>query len=226
MFYYLGSIVGQTQEEVKTKWGGGDDGETEDPDPVKLQKQKDYRMELLTKAMPFIQKVTQKDFDEKNPFADKEYIKYIMVLGSYTPGYQNYKPDPEDKKGVNEITAEEKEKIKIKMAGDDGKGGKKGEIKKLIKQIKDRHSGNDAIDKEIVKQMTEAENELDSVDAETACDEASMDKLKDARQKLKEKVKDAPEGILQKDDISDLNSIADLIEKIFQYCNLESYRTK
>jgi len=53
-----------------------------------------------------------------------------------------------------------------------------------------------------------------------------MDKLKDARQKLKEKVKDAPEGILQKDDISDLNSIADLIEKIFQYCNLESYRTK
>lgn len=221
MFYYLGSIVGQTKEEVFKKWGGGDDGELKPSED-----QKGYRKELLLKAMPFIQKVTQKDFDEKNPLGDKEYIKYIMILGSYTPGYQNYKPDPEDKKEVKEITADEKGKIKTEMGGKDGKGGKKGEIKLLIKQIKDRHSGNGAIDKEIVKQMTEAENELDSVDPETACDEASMDKLKDARQKLKEKVKDSPEGILQKDDISDLNSIADLIEKIFQYCNLESYRTK
>jgi hypothetical protein len=221
MFYYLGSILGQTQKEIEDKWGGGNYGE-DDPS----EDQKANRKELLLKAMPFIQKVTQKDFDEKNPFADKEYIKYIMVLGSYTPGYQNYRPDPEDKKEVKEITAKEKEKIKIEMAGDDGKGGKKGEIKKLIKSIKDRKRGKgDLIDTEIAKQMTEAENELDSVDAETACDEGSMDKLNTARADIKEKVR-KNKTILNDEDVKDLNAIAELIEQIFNYCSLESYRTK
>ena len=179
MFYYLGMIVGETQADVEEKWGGGKFGE-DNPSGT----QKGYRKELLIKAMPFIERVTQKDFDETNPFEDKEYINYIMILGSYTPGYKNYKPDPKDQVKDEKITPEQYAVI----AEDIGK--KQEEIEALIDAIKGRHTGNGVIDKTITDEMEKAQKELRSVEAKTACDVGSRKQLRDARVDLRQKIKD------------------------------------
>ena len=49
-----------------------------------------------------------------------------------------------------ELTEDDKKAIKIEMVGEKGDTGKKAEINNLIKAIKDRHSGNNDIDKAIV----------------------------------------------------------------------------
>lgn len=211
MFYYLGMIVGETQSEVEAAWGGGEKGEL-DPDAT----QRAYRIQLLQKAMPFIERVTQKDFDDKNPFGDEEYINYIMILGSYTPGFKNYKPDLKDEGGKMEITPEQYKTIGVDM------DKKKKSILDLIKKVKDRHNGNGPIDKAIVKEMADAEMELASVDSETACDINSKKKLNNAAQKLREKVEES-KSVLEADDIKDLNQIGNLIEEIFSYCQEKKY---
>ena len=201
---------------MKGKWGGGDDGETEDPDPVKLKDQQKYRKELLIKAMPFIERVTQKDFDETNPLEDKEYIDYIMILGSYTPGYKNYKPDPKDEEVKEEITPEE-----YAVIGEDI-GEKQKEIKALIIAIKERHKTSSLIDKTITDEMEKAQKELESVEAKTACDVGSRKQLRDARVDLRQKIKDN-KSVLKDEDITDLNKVADVIEYIFDYCDSKKY---
>ena len=75
IFYYLGNIInGETKENVETKWGGGKYGEDAPTD-----EQRAYRKELLVKAMPFIERVTQQDFNEKDPINDKKYMNFVMI---------------------------------------------------------------------------------------------------------------------------------------------------
>jgi len=213
IFYYLGMIVGETQAEVELKWSGKDniDGE-KDPTPD----QKAYRKELLVKAMPFIEKVTQKDFNEKDPIEDKEYMDYIMILASYSPGYKNYKPDPKDKEVEVDITKEQYAVIKEEMEN------RQKEINVLIDQIKARHTGSGPIDKAITAEMEEAQKDLNSVEPQTACDVNSKAKLKDARVDLREKV-NKNKDLLKKEDIEDLGKVADIIGEISNFCNGKKY---
>jgi len=211
MFYYLAMIVNETALELKEKWGGGDDGEG-----VTTDDHKKYRKEILTKAMPFIEKVTQKDFDDTNPGADEEYMKYVQILGSYTPGFKNYKPDPKDEEVEVKITETEYITIGTEMKT------KKDKINDLIDEIIKRHPGNGPIDKIIKDEMGEAKNELNSVDPKTACDVNSKNKLSNAKEKLKDKVNDNKK-FLDPKDITDLEMIADIIDEIFSYCANKSY---
>jgi hypothetical protein len=223
MFYYIGMLLGETENQVREKWGSDEYGNTKD-DPT--DEEKKNRTEYLQKIVPFMERVTGKDFDDKNPGGDKELIKYIMVLGSYTPGYANYKADPEDKTAKPvEITKEEKEAIKKEMEGDDGKGGKKAKINDLIDSIIKRHNGTGPVDTEIVKQMKEAKVDLESVEAETACDTNSMEKLNDSKAELRDKGRKY-KSVLTKDDIDDLDKIANILDEIFLYCGSESYKIK
>jgi hypothetical protein len=210
IFYYLGMIVGETQKDIKEKWGGGEDGET---DPTDVQR--GYRKELLVKAMPFIEKVTQQDFDEKDPLADKKYMNFVMILASYSPGYKNYKPDPKDQVVDNKITDEQKAVIGEAM------GKRKDDIKSLIDAIKGRNAGA-GIQKIIREEMEKAQAELDSVDAKTACDINSQRKLAKAKEELDKKVNDNKK-ILDPKDIEDLGKVADIIDEIFNYCANKSY---
>jgi hypothetical protein len=210
IFYYLGMIVGETQKDIKEKWGGGEDGET---DPTDVQR--GYRKELLVKAMPFIEKVTQQDFDEKDPLADKKYMNFVMILASYSPGYKNYKPDPKDQVVDNKITDEQKAVIGEAM------GKRKDDIKSLIDAIKGRNAGA-GIQKIIKEEMEKAQAELDSVDAKTACDINSQRKLAKAKEELDKKVNDNKK-ILDPKDIEDLGKVADIIDEIFNYCANKSY---
>lgn len=217
MFYYIGMLLGETQKEVREKWGSDEYGETKD-DPT--DEEKKNRTEYLQKIVPFMERVTGKDFDDKNPGGDKELIKYIMVLGSYTPGYENYKADPEDKTAKPvEISKEEKETIKKQMEGE------KTKINDLIDSIIKRHNTSGAVDLEIVKQMKEAKADLASVEPETACDTNSMEKLNDSKSALRNKSRKY-KSILTDEDIADLDSIANILDSIFQYCSLESYKPK
>jgi hypothetical protein len=211
IFYYLGMIVGETQDEVKKKWGGGKDGEDNASGT-----EKEYRTELLVKAMPFIEKVTQKDFNEKDPLGDKEYMNYIMILGSYTPGYKNYKPDPKDKEVEVEITKDQYAVIKGEMEN------RQKEINVLIDQIKARHTGSGPIDKAITAEMEEAQKDLKSVEPQTACDANSKAKLRDSREKLREKV-NKNKDLLKKEDIEDLGKVAEIIGEISNFCNGKKY---
>ena len=142
IFSYLGMIVGETQANVKEKWGGELDKNLDPKDPDATQRA--YREELLVKAMPFIEKVTQQDFNEKDPINDKKYMNFLMILASYSPGYKNYKPDPKEKLVDNKITKEQREVIGVEM------GKRKGEIEALINSIKARHPGG-GIDKMITE---------------------------------------------------------------------------
>jgi hypothetical protein len=210
IFYYLGMIVGETQEEIKKKWGGGEDGEG---DPTNVQR--GYRKELLQKAMPFIEKVTQQDFNENDPLADKKYMNFVMILASYSPGYKNYKPDPKDQVVDNKITDEQKVVIGTEMEK------RKKEIKDLIDAIKNRHPGA-GIDKIIREEMEKAQTELNSVDAKTACDINSQRKLLSAKADLDKKV-ETNKKVLDPKDIEDLGKVADIIDRIFGYCNNQEY---
>ena len=218
IFYYLGTILlGGSAEDVKKKWGGeiGEDGDPMDPDAV----QKEYRVELLKKAMPFIEKVTQRTFNAEDPFGDEDYIKIIMILASYTPGYKNYKPDPKDQIKDKKITPDQYVVIKEDM------GKKQGEIEALINSVKARHTAKGLIDKKITEEMEKAQSELKGIDPSTACDVNAMKKLDFAQEDLKKKIKDYgnDEKVLSKQDIADLTKIADIIENIFNYCDLEEY---
>jgi hypothetical protein len=219
IFYYLGNLLGESDEKVKEKWGGGEDGETEDPDPVKLEKQKAYRLELLQKAMPFIEKVTEKDFDDDDPIGDTEYINYIMVLASYTPGYIDFVPDPKEEVKEVEITEEQYVVIETEMIS------RKKEINALIDLVKSKHLGNGPIDKIITEEMEKAQADLKSVAPKNACDVNSKRKLKKAKKDLADKV-NANKGVLTDDDIKDLGKVADIIVGILSYCNNEEYITK
>ena len=209
IFSYLGMIVGETQANVKEKWGGELDKNLDPKDPDATQRA--YREELLVKAMPFIEKVTQQDFNEKDPINDKKYM-------NYSPGYKNYKPDPKEKLVDNKITKEQREVIGVEM------GKRKGEIEALINSIKARHPGG-GIDKMITEEMEKAQAELKSVDAKTACDIDSKRKLLKAKVDLDQKVKDNGK-VLKPEDIKDLGKVADIIDMIFEYCNGEKYIVK
>ena len=216
IFSYLGMIVGETQANVKEKWGGELDKNLDPKDPDATQRA--YREELLVKAMPFIEKVTQQDFNEKDPINDKKYMNFLMILASYSPGYKNYKPDPKEKLVDNKITKEQREVIGVEM------GKRKGEIEPLINSIKARHPGG-GIDKMITEEMEKAQEELKSVDAKTACDIDSKRKLLKAKVDLDQKVKDNGK-VLKPEDIKDLGKVADIIDMIFEYCNGEKYIVK
>ena len=216
IFSYLGMIVGETQANVKEKWGGELDKNLDPKDPDATQRA--YREELLVKAMPFIEKVTQQDFNEKDPINDKKYMNFLMILASYSPGYKNYKPDPKEKLVDNKITKEQREVIGVEM------GKRKGEIEALINSIKARHPGG-GIDKMITEEMEKAQEELKSVDAKTACDIDSKRKLLKAKVDLDQKVKDNGK-VLKPEDIKDLGKVADIIDMIFEYCNGEKYIVK
>jgi len=216
IFSYLGMIVGETQANVKEKWGGELDKNLDPKDPDATQRA--YREELLVKAMPFIEKVTQQDFNEKDPINDKKYMNFLMILASYSPGYKNYKPDPKEKLVDNKITKEQREVIGVEM------GKRKGEIEALINSIKARHPGG-GIDKMITEEMEKAQAELKSVDAKTACDIDSKRKLLKAKVDLDQKVKDNGK-VLKPEDIKDLGKVADIIDMIFEYCNGEKYIVK
>ena len=216
IFSYLGMIVGETQANVKKKWGGELDKNLDPKDPDATQRA--YREELLVKAMPFIEKVTQQDFNEKDPINDKKYMNFLMILASYSPGYKNYKPDPKEELVDNKITKEQREVIGVEMKA------RKGEIEALINSIKARHTGG-GIDKMITEEMEKAQGELKSVDAKTACDIDSKRKLLKAKVDLDQKVKDNGK-VLKPEDIEDLGKVADIIDMIFEYCNGEKYIVK
>ena len=165
--------------------------------------------------MPFIEKVTKQDFDEKDPLADKKYMNFVMILASYSPGYKNYKPDPKDQVVDNKITDEQKAVIGEAM------GKRKDDIKALIDAIKVRNDGA-GIQKIIREEMEKAQAELDSVDAKTACDINSQRKLSKAKEELDKKVNDNKK-ILDPKDIEDLGKVADIIDEIFDYCANKSY---
>jgi hypothetical protein len=214
----LGTIVlGESPAEVAEKWGGeiGSDSEPSDPNDV----QRKYRIELLTKAMPFIEKVTQRNFNEDDPFGDEDYMKLIMILASYSPGYKNYEPDPKDKVEVKKITPEE-----YKVIGEEMKK-RQGEINDLIDEIIKRHPGNGPIDKIIKDEMEKAQAELREIDPATACDVNSKKKLDLAKEDLSTKVT-KNKDVLDKDDIEDLKKVADIISQIFDYCDYEKYTIK
>jgi len=210
IFYYLGMIVGETQKDIKEKWGGGKDGEIAPSDA-----ERGYRKELLVKAMPFIERVTEQDFNEKDPLADKKYMNFVMILASYSPGYKNYKPDPKDQVVEVKITDEQKAVIGTEMEN------RKAKIKALIDEIIGRNSGA-GIQKIVKEEMEKAQAELDSVDAKTACDINSQRKLSNAKAELDKKVNDN-KGILDPKDIEDLGKVADIIDTIFGYCNNQEY---
>lgn len=202
MFHYLASILGETPEEVKTKWGG----------EAPTDENKKYRKEIMVKAMPFVEMVTGKDYNENNPFGDKNYMKDVMVISSYSPGYTNAKASPEEEEGgEKQLTEEEKKAI----------GEKTNEIKKEIKaqmeKIKERHKGESIIDKKIKEEIEKSEKDLDSVDSKTACDISSRRKLKAAKSDLQSKIKEY-KSLLKEDDLRDLVSISGEINKVLDYC--------
>lgn len=202
MFHYLASILGETPKEVETKWGG------ESP----TEENKKYRKEIMVKAMTFIEKVTGKDYDENNPFGDENYMKDVMVISSYSPGYINTKDSPEEEEGgEKKLTEEEKEAI----------GKKTDEIKGVIKaqmgKIKERHKGEGIIDKKIKEEIEKSEKDLDSVDSKTACDISSRRKLKAAKSDLQSKIQEY-KNLLKEEDLDNLKSISGEIDKVLDYC--------
>ena len=92
MFDYLATLTDVTRKEVEEGWGIGENKNGED-EPTNDQRK--YRKKLLLTAMPFIEKLTERDFDETgDPIEDKAYMDIIKVLASYSPGFKNYEPDP------------------------------------------------------------------------------------------------------------------------------------
>jgi hypothetical protein len=219
IFDYLGTIIlGESPENVKEKWGGEidpNDNEPKDPN----DNQKKYRIELLKKAMPFIEKVTERDFNNDDPFGDKDYMNFIMILASYSPGYKNYEPDPKEQEKEEKITTDQKKVIGEEM------GKRKEEITKLIDQIKARHTGNGVINKIITDEMVKAQDDLNLVDPKTACDANSKLKLFRAKQDLADKVSKNADA-LDKEDIVDLKKVTEIIDSIFNYCSGKKYITE
>lgn len=204
LFYYLSMILGVTREEVKSAWA------SEDEKNLKMRK------ELLQKAVPFIEKVAGKDFDEENPGGDQEYMDTIMALSRYNPGYKNYKPDPKEEV---EITKDEYTKIEGFAKG------KKEKMTKKLDSILERHKGDGPVDKEITKKIGEAKSQLASVSAKTACDLDSRDALQTAKKDIEDKISKYGK-YLDKKDVEDLEQIHKEIIGIFDYCYNEKYREK
>ena len=214
MFDYLATLTDVTREEVEEGWGIGENKNGED-EPTDDQRK--YRKKLLLTAMPFIEKLTERDFDEKgDPIEDKAYMDIIKVLASYSPGFKNYEPDPKEEVKEVEITEGQYEVIKTEMTK------RQKEINVLIKSIIDNHTGNSMIDKIIKEEMEKAQKELESVKPETACDVNSKRKLKKAEKDLADKVS-KNKGALKDKDIEDLDKVAKIIEGIFSYCKDKEY---
>lgn len=202
MFHYLASVLGETPDDIESKWGG------ESP----TEENKKYRKEIMVKAMPFIEMVTGMDYDENNPFGDKNYMKDVMVISSYSPGYKDAKTSPEEEEGEEkEITEEERKAIGKKTEEI------KNKIKEYMKDIKGRHSGSGIIDVKIKEEIDKSEKELDSVEPKTACDISSRRKLKAAKSDLQSKIKEY-KNLLKEEDIKDLESISKEIDTVLNYC--------
>ena len=215
MFDYLATLTNVTREEVEKGWQNeGSNGDGED-DPTDDQRK--YRKKLLLAAMPLIEKVTGRDFDEKgDPIEDKAYMDIIKVLACYSPGFKNYEPDPKEEVKEVEITEGQYKVIKTEM------GKRKKEINDLIETIIANHPGTSMIDKIIKGEMEQAKKELDSVEPETACDVNSKRKLEKAKKDLADKVS-KNKGALKEKDIEDLDKVAKIIEGIFRYCKNKEY---
>ena len=214
MFDYLATLTDVTRKEVEEGWGIGENKNGED-EPTNDQRK--YRKKLLLTAMPFIEKLTERDFDETgDPIEDKAYMDIIKVLASYSPGFKNYEPDPKEEVKEVEITKEQYEVIKTEMTK------RQKEINGLIESIIDNHTGNSMIDKIIKEEMEKAQEELKSVAPETACDVNSKRKLKKAEKDLADKVSKNKEALKGKD-IEDLDRVANIIKEIFTYCKNKEY---
>ena len=214
MFDYLATLTDVTREEVEKGWGIGENKNGED-EPTNDQRK--YRKKLLLAAMPLIEKVTGRDFDETgDPIEDKAYMDIIKVLACYSPGFKNYEPDPKEEVKEVEITEGQYKVIKTEM------GKRKKEINDLIDSIIYNHPGTSMIDKIIKEEMEKAQEELKSVAPETACDVNSKRKLKKAEKDLADKVS-KNKGALNDKDIEDLDKVAKIIEGIFTYCKNKEY---
>lgn len=214
MFDYLATLTDVTREEVEKGWGIGENKNGED-EPTNDQRK--YRKKLLLAAMPLIEKVTGRDFDETgDPIEDKAYMDIIKVLASYSPGFKNYEPDPKEEVKEVEITEGQYKVIKTEM------GKRKKEINDLIESIIANHPGTSMIDKIIKGEMEQAKKELDSVEPETACDVNSKRKLEKAKKDLADKVS-KNKGALNDKDIENLDEVAKIIEGIFSYCKNKEY---
>ena len=210
LFYFLGMILGQTQEEVKTNWGEG-----ENP----TQGQKDYRKEVLTKAVPYIESITKKDYDEKNPYLDEQYMSDVMILARYTPVYKNYEPDPEESEEEVVITDAEYKVIEKEM------DAKKDEIIALLNKVKASNSGSGPKEKKMSEEMDAAIKELNSVESKTACSSYSISKLRSAKAKMEKDISDYSNLLDKEKDIAPINEIGVIIDKIIQYCRGKNYKT-
>ena len=214
LFDYLATLTDVTREEVEKGWGIGENKNGED-EPTNDQRK--YRKKLLLAAMPLIEKVTGRDFDETgDPIEDKAYMDIIKVLASYSPGFKNYEPDPKEEVKEVEITEGQYKVIKTEM------GKRKKEINELIESIIANHPGTSMIDKIIKEEMEKAKSELESVEPETACDVNSKRKLEKAKKDLADKVS-KNKGALNDKDIEDLDEVAKIIEGIFTYCKNKEY---
>jgi hypothetical protein len=219
LFYFLGMILGQTKEEVKTNWGGVEmkDGVEVSVDPT--QKQKDYRKEVLAKAVPYIESITKKDYDEKNPYLDKQYMSDVMILASYTPEYKNYEPDPEESEEEVVITDAEYKVIEKEMKA------KKDEIIALLNKLKASNSGSGAKQEKITEMADLAIKELNLVEDKTACSSYSMSKLRASKKEMETNVGLYANLLDKEKDLAPINEIGIIIDKIIAYCRGKNYKT-
>jgi hypothetical protein len=239
LFYYLAMILSSTQSEIEKGWGNVEfkeekpakAGETaaqkkarekeneeikKENEKIKpdIEKQRAKRLEYLQKALPFIESITGKDFDDKDPASDEIYMKTLMALASYTPGFKNYEPDIKEEN--IKITGDQYKKISEKVGSD-----KKNMLDKLDLILK-RHGKNDIKDTKIREKIEEAKKELEKVDPKTACDYESLKKLQEAKADIAEKIKEYGKH-LEEDDKKDLEEISVIIDAIFDYCYSKEY---
>jgi hypothetical protein len=244
MFYYLRSITGETKKEFDSKWDPSFDVKvrsefasdakfkewedtvdtSKDPKNTKTNKAraeevKGYRLELLKRGVPFLEQVTGVDYDETNPFKDKQYINDLMVLGRYTPGYKDYAPDPEDEVEDNkELTEAEKAKVKAYV------DGVKTKILELIQKIEDNNPGNSLKEKKVKEEIGFAKIDLNSVEPSTACDISSRKALREAKKDLEKKIETYSSLLDKEKDIKPMEEIILKIEEVLTYCKGQEYK--
>jgi hypothetical protein len=242
MFYYLSTILGETQNEFKSKWNpdfdikskadfsndkefddwkkkkvkGADGSEKTNEEWSKLIR--GYRNDLLKLAIPFMEKITGRDYNEKDPFSDKQYISDLMVLGSYTPGYKNYKP--EKQAPTQNPSEEEKNSIKAEV----------DKIKKTIQEkistIENNNSGNGLKESKIREELGKAKKDLDLVDSSSACDIESFKSLSKGKRDLEGKIKTYKRILDPEKDVKPMEEILKKIEEILDYCESQEYKIK
>ena len=224
MFYYLSMILGRTQNQIKTAWGADlkDNPDKKADIDKNNAKIKEDRLELLKKAIPYMEGVTGRDYDENDPFSDKQYISDLIVLSSYTPGYANYKPEEDSEEKV-EFTEEDIKKIEEEMKK------RKTSIMAIVDKIIADNQGSDPVSKTIREEITLAKEDLDAVDPKTACELYSMRDLRTAKRELEGKIKEyGPSGMNVLDEekvIKPLLEISKKIEDIFSYCLGKKYKS-